>query len=186
MVRILVAFLCLSMASAAKADELDQAAGHYKVARDSVIGFSVGMMGGGSISGSFPNFSGNFILDPNMTRSKVDFSLNANDITTPDPRIGEFIRSDAVFNAAQYPTITYQSTAVKRTGDRSAHIEGQLTARGLTRTVGFDVTFESRKGSTLRFHVTGKMSRALFKMDVGTPIYSNMVEFDMQMVGSRQ
>ena len=55
----------------------------------------------------------------------------------------------------------------------------------MTRPTKFAIAFEGRQGGTLRFHVTGKLSRALFNMDVGTPIYSNMVVLDMDLVGQK-
>ncbi|RWB26073.1 MAG: polyisoprenoid-binding protein, partial [Mesorhizobium sp.] len=38
---------------------------------------------------------------------------------------------------------------------------------------------------TIRFHVTGQVLRSRYGMDVGTPIYSNVVDFDMTLTGRR-
>ncbi len=184
--RVAAIVLMMLAASAAKADELAEAAGRYRIDPSSVLHFSVAQMGGGGIAGTFPKFSGIFVLDGgDIARSKVDFTLDANAIEAGDPRIGEFIRSDAVFDAGAYPKITYRSTSVTRTGPKTARIDGQLTARGITRNVGFDVELAGRDQRHLRFRVTGRMSRALFGMEIGTPIYSNRVEFVLELQGTR-
>jgi polyisoprenoid-binding protein YceI len=41
------------------------------------------------------------------------------------------------------------------------------------------------KRGVVAFHVTGKVLRSRYGMDVGTPIYSNVVDFDMTLVGRR-
>jgi polyisoprenoid-binding protein YceI len=38
---------------------------------------------------------------------------------------------------------------------------------------------------TVTFHVTGKVLRSPYGMDVGTPIYSNVVDFDMNLLGAK-
>lgn len=61
----------------------------------------------------------------------------------------------------------------------TAVINGRLSAKGLTRDAKFNIRYEGRSGGGLKFHVTGKISRALVGMEVGTSIYSNVVVLDM-------
>lgn len=184
---IRLAFLCLVFIGVqpALADELDKAAGTWSISSSSKIRFSVAQVGGGGIAGTFSSFSGKFRIDKDVTRSGVTFQLKAASVEAGDARITAFIRSDAVFDAERNPVISFKSTRVTRTGDNEAKIEGQLTARGITRTVAFQATFDGQSGNQIRFRVTGKMSRALFGMEIGTPIYSNSVVFDMEMKGVR-
>ncbi|TIR16892.1 MAG: polyisoprenoid-binding protein, partial [Mesorhizobium sp.] len=95
------------------------------------------------------------------------------------------LRSDAVFDAANNPEIQFRSTSVKRTGDTSALVTGRLTARGKTFSEKFTAELAGLKAGTIRFHVTGKVLRSRYGMDVGTPIYSNVVDFDMTFTGRR-
>ena len=41
-------------------------------------------------------------------------------------------------------------------------------------------------GSSISFHVTGKVFRSPYGMDAGTPIYSNVVQFDMMLKARRK
>jgi polyisoprenoid-binding protein YceI len=46
-----------------------------------------------------------------------------------------------VFDAAKYPTATFKSTTVTRTGPGTGTITGDLTLHGVTRPVTLDATF---------------------------------------------
>ncbi|MBL0371397.1 polyisoprenoid-binding protein [Rhizobium sp. KVB221] len=187
MKRVMLIAVLLIWPMVASADAFSDAAGRYRVLPSSRIHFSVAQMGGAAVAGEFKRFKGSFQLDGrDVSRSKVDFTLEPASVSAVDPRVEEFIRSEPVFNAAKYPVVTFRSTSVKRTGDNTASIDGRLTAKGVTRPTRFSVAFGGRSGGTLKFHVTGKMSRALFGMDVGAPVYSNVVVLDMMLVGARQ
>jgi polyisoprenoid-binding protein YceI len=143
-------------------------------------------MGGAAIEGEFKRFRGTFQLDgKDVARSKVDISIDSGSVSAADPRIEEFIKSESVFDSANHPTVRFVSTGATRSGDRTAAIEGRLSAKGITRPTRFSVTLQEQTAGTLKFRVTGKLSRALFKMDVGTPIYSNIVVLDMTLIGHR-
>lgn len=184
--RLLICLLVLSPLTS-RAESLSAVEGRYRVDPSSTIRFSVAQLGGQAIEGTFTRFSGHFRLGgADASRSSVQFALAPDSVRAADPRIEAFIRSDAVFAVETYPDVSYRSTRVKRTGDETAQIEGRLTAKGVTRDTRFEIRYIGREGSALKFHVTGKMSRALFHMDVGTPIYSNMVVLDMDLIGRRE
>ena len=46
-----------------------------------------------------------------------------------------------VFNASAFPTATFKSTSVTRTGPNTGTITGDLTLHGVTKPVTLDVTF---------------------------------------------
>lgn len=186
MMRMLLTALLIMVGVSAGAEELVDVQGRYRVEPQSVIRFSVAQLGGEAIAGQFTAFEGSFDLkSKDISKSKVTFSLKPDGVRAADPRVEEFIRSEAVFDVARYPTVTFVSDKITRTGDNTASISGKLTAKGRTNRTTFAVTFQGRKGRQLTFHVSGKMSRALFDMDVGVPVFSNMVVLDMELVGRR-
>lgn len=183
----LVAMLALAGLLPASAVTLSDAAGDYVIAPGSTIAFSVGQMGGGGVAGSFGRFDGHFHLDgSDIGRSEVEFVLFPESVTTGEARIDNFLRGPAVFDVAAHRQIVFQSTAVTRTGETTAHIEGLLTARGIAKPASFEVTLADGGQGKLAFDVTGKVLRSPYGMEVGTPIYSNVVKFDMHLMGSRQ
>ncbi|TAN16553.1 MAG: polyisoprenoid-binding protein [Rhizobiaceae bacterium] len=179
--------LLLATTLSARPDTLSSLRGRYLIAPSSRIVFSVAQVGGGGIAGTFSHFSGTFDLHPDdIARSSVTLSLQPASVKTSEPRIGNFLRSSAVFDAVDYPVITFHSTSVRREGDNRAVVEGSLTARGVSHGETFKATLTGRQGRTVSFHVVGDILRSPYGMDVGTPIYSNVAHFDMMLKGERK
>lgn len=188
MARTLLAtgLLALIAIAPVRADTLSALHGRYVIDPSSRIAFSVAQVGGDGISGIFSRFSGTFDLDPdNIARSRVSFSLRPESVTTGEPRVETFLKSSAVFDVEAHPVITFRSTAIRKDGADRALIQGVLTARGIARRETFAATLVKRQGRTIAFHVAGDVLRSPYGMDVGTPIYSNVVRFDMTLNGRR-
>jgi polyisoprenoid-binding protein YceI len=166
---------------------LSEVAGRYVINQNgSSIQFSIANAGGGSLKGDFSRFSGTIRLDSNdVGRSAVTITIFPESVATGESRVDDFLRSDAVFDVANEKEITFRSTSVQRTGDDTALIAGRLTARGKSFPEKFSVELAGLKSGKLQFHVTGKVLRSRYGMDVGTPIYSNVVVFDMMLTGRR-
>ncbi len=171
----------------AAADALSQAAGSYRIDKSSSIRFAVDQVGGGGIKGTFLDYKGSFRIDgANVGKSNVTITLYPKSVRASEARVEDFLRSDAVFDAAEYPEITFRSTAVTQTGASTARIDGVLTARGKARPAAFQASVSQQKGGAISFHVTGAIFRSPYGMGVGTPIYSNLVKFDMTLNGARK
>ncbi|WP_429123014.1 YceI family protein [Ensifer sp. 4252] len=174
-------------AASASAPQLSDAAGSYGITGASRVRFSVAQVGGGGIVGDFGKFSGNFRIDgSNIARSSVEFTLYPESVETGESRVEEFLKSSAVFDSATYRTVTFRSTSVKQTGPDTAAVEGTLTARGKTRKERFSVKLTDWNSRSISFMIRGSIFRSPYGMDVGTPIYSNVVEFDMNIKGQKR
>lgn len=187
----LLSFVALTIAAPAPAlaaTNLSNVAGHYALsARTSSLGFSISSVAGAGISGKFRQFNGWIEIDPkNINRSSVTITIMPASVVTGQQRVDSFLKSDAVFDVADNPTIYFRSTAVRRTGEKTASITGLLTAHGHTGPAVFNAELSSLSGNAVSFHVSGKVFRSPYGMDVGTPIYSNVVNFDMELVGKRR
>jgi polyisoprenoid-binding protein YceI len=183
------ALICAMLLSplTAQADALSEAAGKYQITPQSRIGFDVAQAGGGGISGTFRKFSGTFVLDrAGLVNSRVEFQLFPDSVQTGQKRIEDFLRSSAVFDTQNFAQVTFRSSKITQLSPTAARVEGVLNARGINKPAKFEVRLEERKGADILFHVTGKVLRSPFGMDVGTPIYSNVVQFDMMLAGKRQ
>ncbi len=171
---------------AAQADTLAEVAGRYKIQSSSRVGFTVSQVGGGGITGDFKKFSGVFSLDnSNIGRSVIDFTLYPESVSTGQARVENFLRSDAVFDSANFPTITFKSTQITQTSPDTAEVAGILTARGKSGPASFQANLADHGKNSITFRVQGKIMRSRYGMDVGTPIYSNVVQFDMTIRGQR-
>lgn len=177
----------MTLGPAWAAGDLSAVAGRYDISPASTIRFSVAQVGGGGLTGSFPMFDGAFDLHPSdVSRSRVLIRLRPAAVVTGQPRSEAFLRSPAVFDVPDFPLITFRSIRVVPDGADSAVIDGMLTARGVSHEERFTATLLRRDGGRVAFHVTGKVLRSPYGMDVGTPIYSNVVSFDMTLVGKRR
>ena len=183
----LAAFAACLTVPAVAAVALSDAAGSYTISpSSSSIRFTIGKAGGGGFDGAFARFKGTIRIDNgDVGRSKVDLTIYPESVGTGQSRIDAFLRSDAVFDSANNPEIQFRSTNVTRTGDTTAVVTGRLTARGKTFSEKFTAELDGLKAGTIKFRVTGKVLRSRYGMDVGTPIYSNVVDFNMTLTGKR-
>jgi len=183
---VLLSLAAIDCRATSAADPLEAAAGHYVIERGSEIDFMVAQIGGGGIRGRFPDFSGTFdIMAHDFSKSRVDFTISPASVAANQPRITNFLKSSAVFDAADFPVIRFRSFRVERTGPESARIDGMLTAKGRTLTQSFTASLVDLDGGGIAFHVVGSVYRAAYGMEIGVPIYSNVVRFDMMLKGHR-
>ena len=166
---------------------LSQASGRYRIdSAKSWIGFSVGQVGGGGIKGTFGEFAGKFEINGrDISRSKVEIRIVPASATTGNKRVEDFLRGRAVLDAERNPEVIFRSTKVTRTGPQSAVLEGLLTARGQEKPAVFNIELIKRSRRRIVFHVTGDIRRSAYDMQIGVPIYSNIVKFDMTLTGRR-
>lgn len=80
------------------------------------------------------------VEDP--SQSVVTATIDSGSVNTNYPGekdfSGEISNSEKFLNAREFPEITFTSTAVEPTGDRTATITGDLTMLGVTKTVTLD------------------------------------------------
>lgn len=103
--------------------------------------FVVSHMVVAKVRGEFGKMTGTLTLDEkDITRSKVEATIDATTIDTREPKRDEHLRSPDFFDVAKYPTITFRSTKVERAGKDRLKVTGDLTMRGVTKPVTLDVT----------------------------------------------
>jgi len=104
------------------------------------VGFKVKHLMVSNVKGSFDKHSGTVDLnDKDITRSKVEVSIDTASINTNVAKRDEHLRSADFFDAAKYPTMTFVSKKVARAGKDRLKVTGDLTLHGVTRQVVLDV-----------------------------------------------
>ena len=128
---VLAAFLCIPSVAAAATEVFDLDTEHTAVTFKVRHLFS-------KVPGRFKEFSGTLWLDrQDYTKSRVEVTIKAASISTDQEQRDNHLRSDAFFDVANHPTLTFKSTAVRPQGEKLA-IEGDLTIRGVTKRVTLD------------------------------------------------
>lgn len=93
-----------------------------------------------NVKGSFSGLKGTLTLDESdPSRSKVSAAIDVSTLSTGDEQRDAHLKSADFFDAAQFAHMTFESTAVKRTGDGDHHVTGNLTIHGVTKPVSFTV-----------------------------------------------
>ncbi len=186
-VAVAAALLLFALPLRAEGPSLSDAAGRYALTpQGSRLAFTVPAAGGRAISGRFLNFSGRIdIPSDNVEQARVVITIFPDSVATGEARVDAFLKSNAVFDTANERAITFRSIRVRRTGADTATVEGSLTARGHTFREVFDVRLVEFSRGRVRFHVEGRVLRSRYGMDVGTPLYSNVVDFDMDLAARR-
>ena len=106
----------------------------------SVAEFKVKHMMISNVKGQFTTISGSLALDEtDIANSRVEATIDATSINTRDAQRDAHLKSPDFFDVEKFPTLSFQSTAVKRTGDEELAVTGDLTIHGVTRQVVFNV-----------------------------------------------
>lgn len=102
------------------------------------IGFSVRHMMVTQVRGQFHGVSGRLTLDrANLGASQLTVTVDIATIDTHLDQRDDHLRSPDFFDAANHPTMTFVARDVRPSGD-SLKVTGDLTIRGVTRSVTFD------------------------------------------------
>jgi len=102
--------------------------------------FSVRHLMISNVRGEFSKLSGTVVLDSaDPTRSTVEVSADASTINTREPQRDEHLRSADFLDVANHPTITFRSKRIVPEGPDHYKLMGDLTIRGVTKEVTFDV-----------------------------------------------
>src|SRR5262249_27225863 len=94
------------------------------------------------VRGHFKNVHGNLEFDPEThTLSALEAVLQVQELWTGEPQRDAHLRSADFLDVEHYPTITFKSTAVERMGGADYRMTGDLTIRGIPRTVTVDMSY---------------------------------------------
>lgn len=165
-----LAFSAITFSAAAPAP-----AGSYKI--DSVHSgafFEVGHLGGVSrFMGRFNDISGDLVVDtPEKSRVKVDIKTDS--VDSNHEGLDKHLKSPDFFNAVQFPTMSFTSTAVTLNPAGEGSLAGNLTLRGVTKPVTFKLrhvgTGKGMKGEQrVGYVATGTIKRSDFGISFGVP-----------------
>jgi polyisoprenoid-binding protein YceI len=109
--------------------------------RHSSAGFGVTHLMISTVRGEFHGVTGTVIVDDSdISKSSVNVTIDATTVDTREPDRDKHLKSEAFFDVARYPTITFQSTKVERNSDGSLKLTGDLTIRGVTKTAVLTAT----------------------------------------------
>ncbi|MFL6199852.1 MAG: YceI family protein [Thermoanaerobaculia bacterium] len=185
-------FLALLLPALASADPAV-----YKVDSDhSGVGFTVRHFVS-NVPGRFKDFDGVIKYDAqNPAASSVSFTVQAASIDTDNGDRDDHLRGPEFFDVAKFPTLTFSSTAVKAVDADTLEVTGDLTMRGVTKTVTLPVeilgVIKGPRGEKAGFETTFKLDRKEYGvnwnrvLDNGGAILGDEVKVTISIEADRQ
>lgn len=151
-----------------------QAADTYKIDPAHVwVTFSINHAGWSNAQGIFRKVGGTIVFDKaDPSKSSVKATIDAASIDTNFTQRNKDLNSPDFLNAAEFPTITFESVKVEKTGEKTGRLTGKLSIIGATLPVTLDVTWSGQEApfpwapKVLRtgFTATGSFKPADFGM----------------------
>ncbi len=108
----------------------------------SQVKFSVSHLVIAEVTGRFTDFDVELQQGADdFSTAKIEATIKTASINTDQEKRDTHLRSDEFLNAEKYPTMTFKSTSIEKTGDRTYKVLGDLTIRDVTKPVVLDTRF---------------------------------------------
>ena len=183
----LVALLLVTSSIASSADKYTFDKVHTQIL------FFANHLGFSKSQGEFHDFDGSFVFDPqDMRNSHVEVAINTASIDMDYKKWDDHMKNEDFFNVRKFPTMTFRSTKVIPTGEKSARIIGELTLLGITKPVEVEMTFNKAgihpfsKKYVAGFSAHTTIIRSDFGMTYGLPALGDEVEIRLEVEGERE
>jgi polyisoprenoid-binding protein YceI len=135
------------------------------------VAFGVKHLGLSTYVGRFNTVSGKLTFNPaEPEKSSVEIAIDMASADTTSDKLDTKLRDEA-FEASAFPTATFVSTKVTRTGETTGTVEGTLTLHGVSQPLTLDVVFNGgrehpfSKTYALGFSATASLKRSAFGVD---------------------
>ncbi|WP_188260424.1 YceI family protein [Azospirillum tabaci] len=138
--------------------------------------FIVDHLGFAKAMGRFNTVAGELSFDKDAAdKSSLSVTIDTTSVDTNHAKRDEHLKSPDFFNAKEFPKMTFKSTKIEKTGEKTGKLHGDLTLLGVTKPVVLDVAFNkdgvspASKMDTVGFSARGTIKRSDFGMKYGVP-----------------
>jgi polyisoprenoid-binding protein YceI len=159
----------------------------------SSVNFEIVHMGVSHVHGAFGNVKGSVTLDvKDITKSAVSATIDTTTVSTGVTQRDNHLKSDAFFDVAKYPTMTFQSASLTRASGK-LQLVGNLTINGVTKSVTLDLEGptppQTMQGKTISgFSASGTIKRSDygFGAKFPPPLIGDEVKFTIDVEIDKQ
>jgi len=138
----------------------------------SFLDFSVGHMGISFVNGKMDKYQGTLEMNgEDITTAKFNFTIDSNSVNTGIEMRDNHLRSADFFDVANHKDITFVSTSVKKDGKNKYKLTGNLTMKGVTKPVTFDLVYggllkdDGQGNQKVGFQATATVDRTAFNIN---------------------
>lgn len=90
-----------------------------------------------SHEGKFTDYTFSFASPGKIEDGAINLSINISSMLTDSESLTEHLIGDRFFDAANHPTATFASESIQALGDDKYNVSGNLTLKGLTKSITF-------------------------------------------------
>ena len=128
----------------ATATDFRELTGNYTVdASHSRFGFVARHAMVTKVRGAFNEFDGKAYIDGDQpANSSVDVTLAVASVDTRNAQRDEHLRNNDFLDAANYPSITFKSTAITHVAGNDFEVTGDLTIKDVTKSISIPLEFQ--------------------------------------------
>lgn len=122
------------------------------------------------VTGRFNDFEIDAQADESFGSPDFNVSIQTASIDTQNTRRDDHLKSEDFFEVESYPTITFKSKSIEKTGDNTFRINGDLSMHGVTKPVTLDgklngiITDERSQKLKAGLKITGVVKRSDFNI----------------------
>jgi polyisoprenoid-binding protein YceI len=159
-------------------------------------GFVARHLVGTKVRGRFLDFSGTFTVAENPEDSTFEAEAQVASIHTNQGMRDDHLRTNDFFDAENYPVITIKSTGLKRVTDAEWKLSTDVTIRGVTKPVVFDLEYLGEGASmqdgksVVAFSASAEIDRRDFGVSFngslldGSVVVGNKVKIELEAEAS--
>lgn len=155
------------------------------------LGFVVKHLTISEIDGRFTDFSVKVkTTKADYSDAQIEVTAKVASINTDIEARDNHLRSTDFFDAEKYPTLTFKSTSLKKTGKNKGKLYGNLTFHGITKSVALDVQYfgsvvnAMNNAQTAGFQITGEVKRSDF--DLGSKYPEAMISDKIKIIANAE
>ena len=147
--------------------------------------FSYSHLGFSTQLSRFNKTTGKVVFDKAAKTGSVDIEIDAKSVDTGSTLFNEHIQGEDFLDTGKFPTATFKSTKVLFKGDKPAKIQGELTIKGVTKSVILTVTsFQAmphpmQKKDAIGANATTTIKRSEFNAGKYAPHVGDEVRIDI-------
>ena len=86
-------------------------------------------------NGEFTTATGTLELGDSLETSTINVEIDASSVSTGVEALDKHLKSEDFLHVEKFPMMTFTSSSVKMTGEKSMEVEGDLTIHGVTQPV---------------------------------------------------
>jgi polyisoprenoid-binding protein YceI len=159
------------------------AADNYKI--DPIHGtviYRVSHLGVGDAYGRFNEPTGMIVYDKdNPSKSSFTFEVKTAKVDTGTPKRDQHLQSPDFFDAKQFPTINFKSTAVEGSGD-DFKVTGDLSLHGVTKTITVQMKKTGEAQTQMGYRTGWEAMHDLKRSDYGMTGLPGVVGDDIHLI----